>query len=75
MSSTEKQYEIENRKNGSILIVLSGKGIGKTQNLTINLENGKIIFLPATSKSLLIDFKECNDDFIAYQAMCNDFKF
>lgn len=56
--------------------MLSGKGIGKPTNLpSINLEKGNIIFLPATSKSLLVDLDETDGDFIAYQAMCNDFKF
>lgn len=73
--SAEKEYQIRNRKSGSILLVLSG-----TVNATVSLmpdlvlRRGSVIFWPATSSTIDLRFEgDDKSTFIAYQAMCNDF--
>lgn len=68
-------YCIENRSFGSIIIVLKGTANAafKGKNL-FNLKIGSIVFIPACIKSLNLAFNHSDDeDFIAYQALYNDF--
>lgn len=74
--TTADAYSFANRQGGSIFIVLAGCALAKVENLEeIQLSRGSVFFAPATSK--LISFKVVGDksdgDFVAYQAMYNDF--
>lgn len=67
-------YKILNRKYGSILLVLSGQGKLKTNSSELEAQEGSIIFLPAPIGSELdLTITDPSVDFIAYQAMYNDF--
>lgn len=70
-----QNYCIENRANGSIIIVLKGNASAafKGQSL-FELKEGSIVFVPACIKSVGLAFKHSDEDgFIAYQALYNDF--
>lgn len=72
---TVQHYCIENRSNGSIIIVLKGNASAafKGQQL-FELKEGSIVFVPACIKSVGLTFHHSNEDgFIAYQALYNDF--
>lgn len=69
-------YKIVNRKYGSILLVLSGHGKLKINSSGHELaaEEGSILFLPATIEPTIdLLITDSSVDFIAYQAMYNDF--
>lgn len=73
--STVQSYCIENRSNGSIILVLKGNASAayKGQSL-FELKEGSIVFVPACIKSVGLTLKHSDDDgFIAYQALYNDF--
>lgn len=61
-------YAIENRRFGSIFIVLEGQA---TANDSLELKAGSVIFLPATVRNL--GLKITAGPFVAYQALYNDF--
>lgn len=69
------KFEIENRQNGSILLVLSGEAeMKKTRGQIIPLAEGSIVFVPSEyGRKIEISFKSGSNAFIAYQAMYNDF--
>lgn len=67
-------YEIMNRKYGSILLVLSGKGVLKTNNGELEAREGSILFLPATvGPKIGLTITDPSVEFVAYQALYNDF--
>lgn len=67
-------YQVANRKFGSILLVLEGQALLNIKdNQQIALSPGAIIFLPATTASLLPLAIGDKGGFVAYQAMFNDF--
>lgn len=73
--ATVQNYCIENRANGSIILVLKGNASAafKGQSL-FELKEGSIVFVPACIKSVGLTFKHSDEDgFIAYQALYNDF--
>lgn len=67
-------YAIENRRQGSIILVLSGNAAATAggRPLDFELNEGRIVFLPACIKSLGLSISQSNG-FVAYQAMFNDF--
>uniref|UniRef100_A0A8D8L8Y4 mannose-6-phosphate isomerase n=1 Tax=Culex pipiens TaxID=7175 RepID=A0A8D8L8Y4_CULPI len=70
-----KQYSVTNRANGCILLVCAGKGkltAGAGQEL--GLEFGKIVFVPGSvGDKLKLEIEDSGSEFVAYQAMSNDF--
>lgn len=70
-----EQYAIENRKYGSIIIVLKGKASATANGQPLTeLKEGTVIFVPASIKNIGLNISQENGDgFIAYQAMYNDF--
>lgn len=67
-------YKILNRKFGSILLVLSGKGMLKTNEGELQAQEGSILFLPATvGPDIHLTISDTKSEFIAYQALYNDF--
>lgn len=70
-----EQYAIENRKYGSIIIVLKGEAsaTGNGQPLAV-LKEGTVIFVPACIKNVGLNISQTNGGgFTAYQALFNDF--
>lgn len=67
---TSPSYSIAARKYGSILLVLSGKGTLAASDTSLEINQGSIIFLPASNNFTL---KLNEVPFVAYQAMYNDF--
>ncbi|XP_063704230.1 mannose-6-phosphate isomerase [Culicoides brevitarsis] len=68
-------YKILNRKYGSILLVLSGKGTLKTNNGELEVLEGSIVFLSATlGPEVDLTITDTSLEFVAYQAMYNDFE-
>lgn len=72
---TVQNYCIENRANGSIIIVLKGNASAAFKGRELfELKEGSIVFVPACIKSVGLTFNHSDDDgFIAYQALYNDF--
>lgn len=70
-----EQYAIENRKFGSIIIVLKGQAEATASGQPLAaLKEGTIIFVPADIKNIGLSISQANGGgFIAYQAMFNDF--
>lgn len=68
-------YCIENRNYGSIMIVLKGNALAKSNGKSLfDLNEGSIVFVPASIRNLDLTFNHSNDEgFIAYQALYNDF--
>lgn len=73
--NTVQNYCIENRANGSIIIVLKGNASAAFKGRQLfELKEGSIVFIPACIKSVGLSFQHSSDDgFIAYQALYNDF--
>lgn len=71
-------FEIDNRKHGSIILVLSGDvELKKPRGQSISLSEGSIVFVPADhGKKIEFTFKSLGsgNPFVAYQAMYNDFE-
>lgn len=71
------RYSVTNRPNGCILLVCSGKGSLKSDAATgegVRLEFGKIVFVPARAGGRLeLEIFDSGSDFVAYQAMSNNF--
>lgn len=70
---------MENSKTGSIVLVLSGMAKATMDNVgdTLSVQRGSVFFWPATSPQLELRLCDCDGesgDFVAYQAMCNDFE-
>lgn len=68
-----ESYELLNRPFGSILIVLSGNASTTIEDSSVKLCRGSILFIPSSMTSMTIQVSNLNEDFIAYQAMFNDF--
>lgn len=70
-----QQYAIENRSYGSIIIVLQGKASATANGKQLfDLAEGSIVFVPAYIKSVGLNILQENGaDFVAYQALYNDF--
>ncbi|XP_065077345.1 mannose-6-phosphate isomerase [Ochlerotatus camptorhynchus] len=69
-------YTITNRPNGCILLVCSGKASLKSEasGEELRLEFGKIVFVPAKAGGKLkLQIEDSGSEFVAYQAMSNDF--
>lgn len=64
---------LENRAHGSILIVITGEAVLKT-NTPIALTPGSIVFIPANADNFIpLEILKSSSDFLAYQAMYNNF--
>lgn len=71
---TEGSYKLFNRSFGSMLLVLSGKAELSFESKSLKVKRGSIIFIPAScGPDISIAIASTNEDFIAYQAMYNDF--
>lgn len=73
---TEVQnLSIQNRANGSIIIVLKGNATAAIKGqASLQLKEGSIVFVPATAHSVDLAFNHPDQNgFLAYQAMYNDF--
>lgn len=70
-----EQYAIENRKYGSIVIVLKGQASATANGQPLaELKEGTVIFVPACVKNIGLNISQANGGgFVAYQAMFNDF--
>lgn len=70
-----QNYCIENRSNGSIIIVLKGNASAAFKGCQLfQLKEGSIVFVPACIKSVGLTFNHSDEEgFIAYQALYNDF--
>lgn len=68
-------YAIENRKYGSIIMVLKGQASATANAQPLaELNEGTVIFVPACVKSIGLNISQANGGgFVAYQAMFNDF--
>lgn len=74
--TTIDPYAFDNRRGGSLFIVLAGNAVAKVENFDdIRLSRGSVFFAPATSKLISLQVVKDKDgvDFVAYQAMYNDF--
>lgn len=73
--ATVQNYCIENRANGSIILVLKGNASAAFKGKSLfELKEGSIVFLPACIKSVGLTFQHADENgFIAYQALYNDF--
>lgn len=73
--STVQSYCIENRANGSIIIVLKGKASAAFRGQSLfELKEGSIVYVPACIKSVGLTFQHPDESgFVAYQALYNDF--
>ncbi|XP_055612425.1 mannose-6-phosphate isomerase [Uranotaenia lowii] len=69
------EYVIGNRPSGCILLICSGKGqLVCSGGQQIELNYGKIVFVPAKyGVNLKLVLKDASSEFVAYQAMSNDF--
>ncbi|XP_053662607.1 mannose-6-phosphate isomerase [Anopheles marshallii] len=69
-----REYVVSNPMNGSILLIISGKGKLKVAESEIEMSMGKIIFLPSsTGRKLQLKVEYANGPFLAFQAMSNQF--
>lgn len=69
-----QRHTIANRAFGSIILVLKGNALAAFSDCSFELEEGSIVFVPATIKTLELTLKHSSDDdFVAYQALYNDF--
>lgn len=73
--STVQSYCIENRANGSIIIVLKGSASAAYKGRSLfELKEGSIVFVPACIKSVGLSLNHTDENgFVAYQALYNDF--
>ncbi|XP_062552426.1 mannose-6-phosphate isomerase [Armigeres subalbatus] len=69
------RYTVTNRANGCIMLVCSGKARLRSETIgEVPLEFGKIVFVPAKAGgSLELQIVDSESEFVAYQAMSNDF--
>ncbi|XP_050070227.1 mannose-6-phosphate isomerase [Anopheles maculipalpis] len=69
------EYSVSNPANGSILLVVSGKGKLKLKESELELRMGKIVFLPSSAgRKVLLVLEDAGEPFLAFQAMANDFE-
>lgn len=70
-----REYTVSGRAKGCILLVCAGKGKLVTEEGTeLGLEFGKIVFVPGgKGDKLKLVIEDCGSEFVAYQAMSNDF--
>lgn len=70
-----EQYAIENRKYGSIIIVLKGQASATVNGQPLaDLKEGTVIFVSSDVTNIGLNISQTNDDgFVAYQAMFNNF--
>lgn len=75
VSKGVSRYSVTNRPHGCILLVCSGKATMKADGLgEVPLEFGRIVFVPAKAgPTLELQIDESQGEFVAYQAMSNDF--
>ncbi|XP_052899786.1 mannose-6-phosphate isomerase [Anopheles moucheti] len=70
-----REYSVSNPINGSILLVINGKGKLKVAESEIEMSMGKIIFLPSSAgRKLQLKVEDANEPFLAFQAMSNQFE-
>lgn len=78
----QQQYRFANRCGGSVLMVLTGQAVLRTYRdagtdaaVQVRLQRGSAVFLPATDTNIELSIEAGSDaeDFVAYQAMANDF--
>ncbi|XP_049287258.1 mannose-6-phosphate isomerase [Anopheles funestus] len=70
-----REYGVSNPANGSILLVISGKGTLMVGGSEVKLKMGKILFLPTSAgKNLQLMVENTNEPFLAFQAMSNQFE-
>lgn len=70
------RYTVTNRPNGCVLLVCSGKASLKSEVTgdELRLEFGRIVFVPARAGGKLeLQIEDSGSEFVAYQAMSNDF--
>uniref|UniRef100_A0A182J8A6 mannose-6-phosphate isomerase n=1 Tax=Anopheles atroparvus TaxID=41427 RepID=A0A182J8A6_ANOAO len=70
-----REYTLSNPANGSVLLVLGGMGrLRPDAGAPIELKFGKICFLSSKlGRELQLEVEESGEQFLAFQAMCNDF--
>nr|XP_019562884.2 mannose-6-phosphate isomerase-like [Aedes albopictus] len=70
------RYSVTNRPYGCILLVCSGRAVLKSEGLgEVPLGFGRIVFVPAKAGDRLeLQIENGEGDFVAYQAMTNDFR-
>ncbi|XP_058128064.1 mannose-6-phosphate isomerase [Anopheles ziemanni] len=71
-----REYTLSNPANGSVLLVLGGKGrLPLDQDEPIELGFGKICFLPSKlGRTVKLEVDATGEEFLAFQAMSNDFE-
>lgn len=79
-SRAAEAYTLANYRGGSVLMVLAGAAVLRSTKTTgqaaVSLRRGSVVFVPATEPSvelLASQTDDAEDDFVAYQAMANDF--
>uniref|UniRef100_A0A182VVM2 mannose-6-phosphate isomerase n=1 Tax=Anopheles minimus TaxID=112268 RepID=A0A182VVM2_9DIPT len=74
LPSDVREYSVSNPTNGSILLVISGKGTLMVAGSEVEMKMGKIIFLPSSAgRKLQLKVEDTNGPFLAFQAMSNQF--
>lgn len=70
-----REYTLANPANGSVLLVLGGKGrLRLDEGEPIELGFGKICFLTSKlGRTVKLEVDATGEEFLAFQAMCNDF--
>uniref|UniRef100_A0A182MAC0 mannose-6-phosphate isomerase n=1 Tax=Anopheles culicifacies TaxID=139723 RepID=A0A182MAC0_9DIPT len=74
LPSDVREYSVSNPPNGSILLVISGKGSLLLSGSEIEMRMGKVVFLPSSAgRKLQLKVEDANEPFLAFQAMSNQF--
>ncbi|XP_053678416.1 LOW QUALITY PROTEIN: mannose-6-phosphate isomerase [Anopheles nili] len=70
-----REYTVSNPMNGSILLIVGGKGVLEVSGAKTELKFGKVVFLPSSAGRLVqLNLDETDEPFLAFQAMHNDFE-